>query len=102
MSCAHKHGDVMHLLAQGHHLRTTLVTSCIYQHDDVMYLPWRTVTSCTTHQHGNRLEEVAEGVVQQVQEVSRVDVGVATHLTGEERLPRTCHHRNTEQVTDRI
>lgn len=42
----------------------------------------------STHQDVGSSEEVAEGVIQQVDEGGRVEVRVAHHLAGEEGLPR--------------
>ena len=41
-----------------------------------------------THQHVGGSEQVAEGVVEHVDEGRGVQVGVAHHLRGEQRLPR--------------
>lgn len=50
-----------------------------------------------THQDVRGSEEVAEGVVEEVDEGGRVEVGVAHHLAGKQRLPgaaaeQAAHH----------
>ncbi len=50
-----------------------------------------------SYEHGRRFEEVAEGVIEEVDERDAIEIRVPDHLTREERLPRSCKPATPKQ-----
>lgn len=55
-----------------------------------------------THQHVRGSEQVAEGVVQQVDEGGGVQVGVTHHLGGEQRLSRAAAEKASHHAVAHV